>query len=242
MSKAQPVYDVLDRIDAPTGKEKVFFPGSTHLPEGNRDYKSKKFVANLDHRQMTLLGQEISKRYGERYTLLPLQTSCDLAHKDKEFKKMNVDYWLHNEPVILEVGEIIAHPIVKEVDGELKYDYTPSKMIKTEINESDVFDTLMKAGLLKEPKKKVYRGGIDFEDGEASVRSNWYSDGGCFSAYAYRPSYRDDHGVAAFVKTGEAVEKPKMRVIAESEYQEFIRIKKEHEALLKELAPVKKYF
>jgi len=245
MSKAQTVYDILDKIDAPEENRKIFFPGSTHLPEGNRDYKSKKFVANLDHKQMTLLGQEISKTYGERYTLLPLQMSYDFVHNNDNFKKMAIDYWMHNREVILEKGSIIAEPTVKEVDGGLQYD---GKARKAKINDSAVFDTLVKAGLMKKPKKKVWDGGITFENGEASVRSYWASGGGCFDAYANWPSRRHGHGVAAFVKTGEKVEK-KMIEVVESEYNALLEKLRESEEksrkyddLMKDLEAVKKHF
>jgi len=241
-NQSQIVHDLLDKIDMPTGKEKVYFPNGKDLPESNRDYKGKGFVANLDHRQMTLLGQEISKRYGERYTLLPLQKSYDLVHSDKNFKKVNVDYWLHNEPVVLKVGEIIAHPVVKEVEGELQYAAKDSKSTKVEIIKSSVFGTLAKAGLMKKPKKKVWDGGITFENGEASVRSRWRSGEGCFRAYADWPSRRLDYGVAAFVKTGETVEKPKMLEVVESEYNALLEKSRKYDDLMKDLEAVKKHF
>jgi hypothetical protein len=61
---------------------------------------------------------------------------------------------------------------------------------------------------------------------------------GCFGAYACGPAVRSGGGVAAFVKTGEAVEKPKMRQIAESEYQELLKNSEE----LKKLKPIIKKF
>ncbi|MEM5814657.1 MAG: hypothetical protein QXD77_02475 [Candidatus Aenigmatarchaeota archaeon] len=239
MSQAEIVREVLDGIAMPTGKETVYFPKWKGSPiKCYGDYKGRGFVANLDHRQMTLLGQEVSKKVGERYTLLPLQASYNLARKDKNFKKMNVDYWLHCREVVREAGEILPDPAVVEVGGELKYD---GKIIKAVINESDVFDTLMKAGLFKEPKKRAYRGSICFENGEASVWSYWYSDEGCFFAAAGIPSVRNDYAVVALLKTDEKAEfseKPKMRKIAESEYRALLADSKK----LKEMRRILKMF
>ncbi len=201
-AQSEIVHEIAGKIVPPTGKETVYFPKWQGSPlEGHNDYKDKGFVANLNHRQTTLLGQVVSlNRVGERYTLLPLQDAYNLAHMDNVFKTMVKNYWIHNREVILEKGEIIVDPVVKEVEGELRYD---GKTIKAEINESDVFDTLVKAGLLKKPKKKVWEGSVSFENGETSVRSGWDTDGGCFLALAYRPSDRDACGVVALRKTVE---------------------------------------
>ena len=240
-TQAQIVHDLLDKIDMPTGKETVYFPKGSNLPESNRDYKGKGFVANLDKYQQVFLGQLISEKVGKRYTLLPLQTSYDLVHKDKDFKKMAVDYRFHDIENILEIGEIMPGPIAVEKDGKLAFE---GKTVKADIDTGSVTKTLAstKPKLFEKPKHKVRDWGITYENGISSVRSYWYTGEGCFTAYAGRPSYWDDRGVVALRKTGEAVEKPRMREIAESEYQELLGIKKEHEALLKELAPVKKYF
>ncbi|MFH0829937.1 MAG: hypothetical protein V1887_02130 [Candidatus Aenigmatarchaeota archaeon] len=240
VTQAEIVHEIAGKIVPPTGKETVYFPKWKGSPaEGHNDYKGNGLVANLDHRQMTLLGQEVSKKVGERYTLLPLQVSYDLVHEDKSFKKMNIDYWLHNREVALEKGEIIADPVVKEVNGELKYD---GKRTRAGISKSDVFDTLVNAGLFKKPKKKVWRGSISFENGEASVRSAWTTGEGCFNATAGRPSHWADDGVCALLKTDEKAELPKMCEVAESEYRELLEKSKKYDALMKDLEVVKKHF
>ena len=181
-AEAQVVYDILEKIEMPTGKEKVYFPKGKNLPEDHRDDKGKGFVIGLHHMQSMLLGQEISKKVGERYALLPLQTSYELVQSDKLFRKMTNDYcWIHGREVILERGKIIPDPAVKEVDDELQYF---GSKIKVEINENDVIDTLMKAGLFIEPKEKICRGCIRFSCGESSVASNWSHFGKSFTAEA----------------------------------------------------------
>lgn len=241
MNHAEIVREIAGRIDLPTGRETVYFPKGKDLPEANRDHKGRGFVAGLDKYQQVFLGQLISVKAGKRYTLLPLQTSYDLVHKDKEFKKMAVDYWFHNIENILEIGEIMPSPIAVEKDEKLAFE---GKTVKADIDVGSVTKTLAstKPKLFEKPKHKVRDWGITYENGISSVGSGWGAVGGCFAAYAGRPSGRLDRGVVALRKTGEKVEKPVMREVAESEYQEFIRIKKEHEALLKELEPVKKYF
>jgi len=245
MENHETVLQIFDKINMPTGKETVYFPKWKGEPlQGHEDYKNGGFVARLDDWQTIYLGHMISEAVGKRYTSLPAQKSYDLVHKDKNFKEMMKRYWIHNREVILESGCVVPDPVVIESNGKLALEGTCRK-IKVDIDESSVFKTLTKAGLMKKPKKKVWDGGISFENGEASVRSGWASDEGCFHAAAYRPSHRTDRGVIALLKTDEKAEfseKPKMREVAESEYQELLGIKKEHEALLKELAPVKKYF
>jgi hypothetical protein len=245
MENHETVLQIFDKINMPTGKETVYFPKWKGEPlQGHEDYKNGGFVARLDDWQTVDLGHMISEAVGKRYTALPAQKSYDLVHKDKNFKELMKRYWIHDREVILESGYVVPDPVVIESNGKLMLKENCRK-IKVDIDESSVFKTLANAGLMKKPKKKVWDGGISFENGEASVRSHWNSDGGCFLALAYRPSGRSDGGVVALLKTDEQAEfseKPKMREVAESEYQELLGIKKEHEALLKELAPVKKYF
>jgi hypothetical protein len=138
-------------------------------------------------------------------------------------------YWLWNREVILEEGKILPDPIVVEKDNELVYD---GDTIRAEINEDDVFDTLIKAGLLKEPKQDVYKGSIHFEDGVSAVGSDWGVGEGRFDAVASRPSFRDSDGLAAFEKTDKMLGLEKVE-IAKTEYEALLRDSQK----LKELKP-----
>lgn len=229
----------------PTGKETVYFPKWKGEPlQGHEDYKNDGFVARLDDWQTVYLGHMISEAVGKRYTSLPAQKSYDLVHKDKDFKELMKRYWMHNREVILESGYVVPDPVVIESNGKLMLQENCRK-IKVDIDESSVFKTLANAGLMKKPKKKVWDGGISFENGEASVRSYWHSDEGCFDASADGPSRRGGGGVLALLKTDEKAEfseKPKMREIAESEYKGLLEKSKKYDALMKDLEAVKKHF
>lgn len=230
MDRAQEVYDLIDKIEAPIGQNLIILKN-----------RKGEYVSNLDQKQQLLLGQEISKQIfpngKERYTLLPLQKSHDSVHsnlkEDKEFKEINKSNWFHNREVLKKEGKILPDPVVYEVEGELKYD---GKQIPAKINEGDIFDTLIKAGLFKESeqKPKIYHGGIDFDDnGDSSVRSHWSAAEGCFDALASRPSSRYSLGLVALGKTKEKPEIQRIE-IAKREYDALQRDSKR----LKELMPI----
>jgi hypothetical protein len=201
MSYAEIVYDILDKIDTPSG-EGIFFPKGRNLPKKFVEYKDKDFVAGLDHRQSVLLGQEISKQAGERYTLLPLQVSYDKIHSDGAFKQMMRDYWIWNREVLFEKGEILPDPVVKEVEGKLVYE---GKTIPVKIDKSDVFETLINSGFHRKPEQRFYGAEIKFKDGICVVMSDWVCREGPFEAATAGPSDISYYHIAAFLKTYEKV-------------------------------------
>ena len=233
MSKSQPVYDIIDKIDMPSGEE-IFFPMGKNLPNAFKDHNDTGFVAGLDHPQSVLLGQEISREAGQRYTLLPLQVSYDRTHSDKQFRKIMRDYWIWDREVILKDGNILPDPVVKEIEGELVYE---GKKIPVKIDESDVFATLISAGILEEPEYDVNRGHVYFEDGKSSVWSYWYPGDGCFYVNAYRPSGSAGNGIAAFLKNDEKeyAQKPKVRYLDEDEYQKLVAKAEKYDRLVADL-------
>ncbi|MFH0829938.1 MAG: hypothetical protein V1887_02135 [Candidatus Aenigmatarchaeota archaeon] len=222
MGEAEIVYEILDKIRMPTGKETAYFPKWKGSPiEGRNDRYGKGFVATLDKWQSVFLGQMISEKVGERYAELPFQTSYDLVHNDRSFKKMMADYKIINREVIRRNGDVISVPIVSEVDGELRLN-DGCRSVKANIDAESVIKTLASAKLFKQLNHNVCDWGIIYEnDGISSVKSG--NRFGCFAVGASWPSSGPDRGVVAFVKTGKAVEKPKVRKIAESEYQQFLK-------------------
>lgn len=107
---------------------------------------------------------------------------------------MMENYWIHNREVILQQGKIITDPVV---DKKLEYH---GKSIKAEIKENTI-DTLIKAGLFKKPKNKVYRNPVYFVDGLSSVRSDWDRIEDCFASGSDGVSDWYSISVPAFEKT-----------------------------------------
>gem|GEM_PF-4559131 len=205
-NQAEIVYEIFSKISMPTGKENIYFPKGRYIPDYYKDVQGTRRVTKLNHKQIVLLGQLVSDEVGKTYTLPSIQKTYDLLRKDKQFKLATERYDIPSREVILECGEIIPDPVVKEGGDKLVYDGVRKK---TEINKCYIFDTLNGAGLLKGPKNRALNGSISFENGEASVWSHWDSDPSwdCFSAFARGPSVRLHAGIAAFVKARKPVEK-----------------------------------
>ncbi len=230
-TKTQEVHDLFPRVEMPRGEDVIILKYAKGENKGE-------YVVSLDQKQQLLLGQEISREISpkgdQRYTLMPLQRSYDLIHSDskegKDFKKLMESYWAHNREAFRRPNIVYPDPMVVEVEGNLVYE-GQTKEVK--INDGDVFDTLMRAGLFKEPKQKVWRGSVYFDDnGESSVWSSWDRDEGCFAAGSFRPSCWYSVGLAVFGKTDERTEVRK-REVSEIEYQALLRDSRK----LRELEP-----
>ena len=185
MSKSQPVYDIIDKIDMPSGDD-VFFPmilPGIEFPGKFRSvyYMNKSLVGMLDHRQSVLLGQEISREVGERYTLLPLQVSCLKISTDTNFRKM-VDrlgektaypgycgYRIWNREVLFDNETIMPDPTVRDVEGELVYE---GETVHTKLDKDNVFNTLKAASICEVFGVKTSADKIHFKDGISAVTSN----------------------------------------------------------------------
>lgn len=182
------IQDLIKKIDMPNGNEQYFIP---------KYIGTNEYVNNLTHTQSTILGHAISRRVGEEWILLPVKRAYELCHKDSNFKEINKTKWFHNaELVDVNRQGVIAKPYVVERNGQPAYEGT---LKKAKIDTNDVRVTLKDAGLL-DGKEKIYQRGIYPENGLASVRSDWDTDGGCFYANALRPSYRDSDGLPGFCK------------------------------------------
>jgi len=200
------------------------------LPKGDEDWfilkdKNGEKITRTSHTQQTYMGQEITKEvFGKgkgKYAVASTQKSYDLMHSDEKFKKLMEEYWAHNRELLLKSGLLIPDPQVRDVGGELKYiletqmmasegklkPIKSDKAIEVKINKNDAIDTLVKAGVMKEPTHKVYRGGVYFEDGLSSLWSSWGAAGGCPGAVADWLSLRGDDGLAAFEKLPSPQEK-----------------------------------
>jgi hypothetical protein len=236
----QEVREILDTVELPTGEETVYFPKRNGMRDRwHSDDRSPGLVVNLGYLQSAFLGQLISEKVGERYTLLPLQVSYnlvyDVVNNDRKFAGRMSNKWTYNRERV-EYGYVIPDSVVIESDGELAFEENCRK-IKVDVDNSSVFNTLAEAGLVNKPRKNVWDGGISFQDYEACVTSGLRNG---FRVSAHGPSGRALDGVVVFIKEDKiaGLEKGTETVeIAKSEYQELLEIKKEREALLKNCVP-----
>ncbi|MFQ6010231.1 MAG: hypothetical protein ACE5J7_03880, partial [Candidatus Aenigmatarchaeota archaeon] len=199
----------------PTSDEKgiFFLKGKKNLPVCNMDYKNKGFVSNLNHKQMLLLVQEISKQTGIEYCLPSFQSIYEEFYgywkmPDKEFKKMLEDYFINSSEILLREGKIIFWKgVVMEVEGELKYD---GESVDVEINDfDDILEVLSKPDLFKRKrctcgrftdypiKRDPFRW---FDKDERNVRSTWSNVENCLYMTAISTDYGNNHHVVALKK------------------------------------------
>jgi len=204
---------ILDKVQLPTGEESWLV----------LKYKDGSNVTKTSHTQQVYMGQELSKQVfgntGKRFAVMPIQDSYDLMHSDEKYKKYAIEGFSHNRELFLESGLLIPDPQVRDVGGELKYileaqmmasegRLKSDKVVEVKINKSDVIDTLVRAGAMKEPTHKVFRTKMFFNnDGLASLGSGWDRRRECFFASTYGPSHGYDYDFAAFERLPSPQEK-----------------------------------
>lgn len=178
------------------------------LPTKFRDYFDVcDVVTNLDFWETGILSYLISKRCGKDYFLPPLGVSCNLVHTNPTFRELTKG-GMNNSEFIKKgrdgMCEIFPRLRVKKTGGHYKF---CGRSIETEIDESgDIFAIFVKAGLMKEPKLKISRGGFYIEKGEAFVCSMYYYDERLFSASTHAPLERSGSVFAVFVDDNELTE------------------------------------
>jgi hypothetical protein len=131
-----------------------------------------KFKTGLSWKESMNLATKMSAKK-KSFRLLTLQEAYDLTHKDENFKnEIMKPYWIWN----LE------------------------QFNKADVKESSAIGELIRLGKFKEPKEKVWKGGIYYENGKSSVRSGWNTLGGllCFYAIASVPAVKSRRGLAVF--------------------------------------------
>lgn len=196
----RPVYEIIDRIEMPIqeGDLKDFIPQYNKPPEKDfvNYYDAGANVAGLNHPQMVLLGQEISKRVGSRYVPLTFQTAYNEAHSGHYFRKLLKHKWVHNAELFVESRGVIPIPTVEEKDGKFVYSGEIREVWCKK--ESMVVDVLKEAGILEMSTNEIMDRCIFFENGLASASSYWDSEEECFHSYYSSPSDNNVDSVAVF--------------------------------------------
>ncbi len=215
---------IYETLEPTRGEELVVLRVAKGSKKG--DYKTvlDAWDANM---QAQLASKDSFPNRDFRYAANPLQNASDLVHsntkKGKAFKKLNESYWFHNEPWLTS-NAVIPYPIVGEKDGKR---IVEGERIAITINKDDAVNNLVRAQIFREPKQGMWKGDVAFENGYASVWSDWDWDPGewSFRAYAGEPSAAGSGGIVALAKVPFKREVPKQNVrqVDEAEYQELLR-------------------
>jgi len=161
----------------------------------------------LNHMTEVYLSQRLTEEFlgrgRERYVVMPIQEACNLVNSDEKFREMARWNFLHTKELILESGLVIPYPRVKTYEGHLEYVADvkidggelkphPSDVIKVELDTNDVVKTLVKAGIMKEPKNKFTSAGIKFESylnpGVSVPSFSWDNNNECITVSTCEPS------------------------------------------------------
>jgi hypothetical protein len=182
---SQEIRNLARRIDVPQTDFKFLKWKGNPEPDHN-DYKGKGHVAKYNFFETLEIADALGLRLPSFMETLDRSKRPDFSH------------WVWADAVIVQDQGVLTGVYPKKVAGEVALDGNLHK-VKT---KGDVTTILERAGLYKPSRNiKVNPYAPNFDNkGFASVWSGWYSDVGCFFAYANRPSDRSDYGLAGFYK------------------------------------------